>query len=127
MRARACLHVESCLCEILDVDKEMSRIVEALVAGKGKGKGKGKGARANRTSVNFSSPLGLESLLKSINIWPCLQVYQIVCSIENWLAQNCRGRDHALALDLTTAKTKGLQLNSQFMEIMSAGLQLGML
>lgn len=114
-----CLHVESCLCEILDVDKEMSRIVEALVAGKG--------AWANRISVNFSSPLGLESLLKSINIWPCLQVYQIVCSIENWLSQNCRGRDHALALDLTTAKTKGLQLNSQFMEIMSAGLQLGML
>lgn len=102
---------------MLDVDKEMSRIVEALVAGKGKG----------RISVNFSSPLGLESLLKSINIWPCLQVYQIVCSIENWLAQNCRGRGHALALDLTTAKTKGLQLNSQFMEIMSAGLQLGML
>jgi len=81
------LHVESCLCEILDVDKEMSWIVEALVAGKGKG------ARANRISVNFSPPLGLESLLKSINIRPCLQVYQIVCSIENWLAQNCRGRE----------------------------------
>jgi len=46
----------------------MSWIVEALVAGKGKGAG------ANRISVNFSPPLGLESLLKSINIRPCLQV-----------------------------------------------------